>query len=203
MNLNRDTETTLTLARLISTQLTRTDDDGHTLIQRIRDAMNGQPKAANYDTDRVSGHTSSDPTATAALTPDPAANDYRQLQHQMAQARRALEHAITILHTYTPRPPTEHERQRMATVNEPHCESCARVEVAKGIPRWELPFTQEKTTVTGLLAEPAWLCRWCWDHVSMTGCKPSTDELDQHHSGQRIRCTHKHITEKTTVRPHT
>ena len=203
MSLTKDTETTFILARLINTQLTRIDDDGHTLIERIKDAMNGQPRAANYDTDRVAGHTSSDPTATAALTPDPAAIDLRQLQHQMTQARRVLEHAITILHTYTPRPPTEHERQRMATANEPHCESCARVEVAKGIPRWEPPLTQEKTTVTDLLGEPAWLCRWCWEHVSMTGHKPSTDELEQHHSGQRIRCTHKQLTEKVGSSPHT
>jgi hypothetical protein len=203
MSLTRDTETTFTLARVISTQLTRLDDDGHTLIERIRDAMNGQPRAACYDTDRVAGHTSSDPTATAALTHDPAAQDLRNLQHQMTQARRALEHAIAILHAYTPRPPTEHERQRMATVNEPHCESCARVEVAKGIPRWEPPLTQEKTTVSEHLVEPVWLCRWCYDHVAQTGAKPSTDEVEQHHSGQRIRCTHKQLPEKVASSPHT
>lgn len=157
---------------------------------RIRDAMNGHPRAATYNSDKVSGHTSSDPTATAALTPDTAQHDLNHILHNIAAARRTLDTALNLLHNYTPRPPTEHERQRMATANEPHCESCARTEAAKGIPRWEPPLTQERTTVAGHLSEPAWLCRWCYDHVSRSGCRPSVEELEQHHSGQRVRCPH-------------
>ena len=190
MAIPRDTyetaTTALTILRIIQTR----DEYGGTVLDRIRDARNGQPGAIRYDTDKVTATGTSDPTAAAALRPDNAARDQQQLEQNLAMARRHLDRALAIVNTYTPRPPSDIERQRMADANEPHCESCARIEVATGIPRWEPPLTQERSTVGDRLPEPLWLCRWCYDHVTQTGTKPNTDELDQHHSGQRVRCPH-------------
>jgi hypothetical protein len=190
MAIPRDTHetatTALTILRLIQTR----DQYGGTVLDRIRDAHAGQPSATRYDGDKITATGTSDPTASAALRPDTAARDLSELQTSLARARQNLERALAIVNTYTPRPPNALERQRMADANEPHCESCARIEVAKGIPRWEPPLTQERSTVGDRLTEPHWLCRWCYDHVTQTGTKPNTDELDQHHSGARVRCPH-------------
>jgi len=190
MAIPRDTHetatTALTILRLIQTR----DQYGGTVLDRIRDAHAGQPSAIRYDSDKITATGTSDPTASAALRPDTAARDLSELQTSLARARQNLERALAIVNTYTPRPPNALERQRMADANEPHCESCARIEVAKGIPRWEPPLTQERSTVGDRLTEPHWLCRWCYDHVTQTGAKPNTDELDQHHSGARVRCPH-------------
>lgn len=190
MAIPRDTHetatTALTILRLIQTR----DQHGGTVLDRIRDAHAGQPSAIRYDSDKITATGTSDPTASAALRPDTAARDLSELQTSLARARQNLERALAIVNTYTPRPPNALERQRMADANEPHCESCARTEVANGIPRWEPPLTQERSTVGDRLTEPHWLCRWCYDHVTQTGTKPNTDELDQHHSGARVRCPH-------------
>lgn len=166
------------------------DTDNRTVIDRIHDARNGNLTAAIYDGDRITATGTSDPTAHAAMRPDLAAQHLYELRTTMTAAHRNLTRVLAILDTYTPRPPTDLERQRMADANEPHCESCARTEVANGIPRWEPPLTQERSTVAGSLTEPAWLCRWCYDHVAQTGLKPTVEELEQHHSGQRVRCPH-------------
>lgn len=166
------------------------DEANRTVIDRIIDAQNGNLTASVYDGDKITATGTSDPTAQAAMRPDNAAQHLHDLRTNLRAAHRNLTHVLAILNVYTPRPPTDLERQRMADANEPHCESCARIEVANGVPRWEPPLTQERSTVAGALSEPSWLCRWCYDHVLQTGTKPSTDELDQHHSGQRVRCNH-------------
>lgn len=190
MAIPKDTHETATVALTILRQIQTRDQHGTTPLDRIRDARNGQPSAIRYDGDKITATGTSDPTAQAALRPDNAARDHQNLETALATARRNLERALAIVNTYTPRPPSELERQRMADANEPHCESCARTEVAKGITRWEPPLTQERTTVSERLPEPLWLCRWCYDHVTQTGTKPNVDELDQHHAGQRVRCPH-------------
>lgn len=190
MAIPKDTYETATIALTILRQIQTRDPYGGTVLDRIRDARNGQPGAIRYDSDKITATGTSDPTAANAMRPDNAARDHLNLETALATARRNLERALAIVNTYTPRPPSELERQRMADANEPHCESCARTEVATGIPRWEPPLTQERTTVGDRLGEPLWLCRWCYDHAAQTGVKPSTDELDQHHAGQRVRCPH-------------
>jgi hypothetical protein len=178
-----------TLAHEIRRALTP-DTNGQTPITRMTDARNGQPRAARYDTDKVTASGTSDPTARAALQPDPAATDLARFDAALELSRTALTRAADILRQWTPRHPTDLERHRMATTNEPHCESCARTEAAKGIPRWEPPLTTERTTVAGSLTEPAWLCRWCYDHAARTGLRPTVQELEQHHEGRRVRCPH-------------
>lgn len=190
MAIPKDTHETATVALTILRQIQTRDQHGTTVLDRIRNARNGQPSAIRYDSDKITATGTSDPTAQAALRPDNAARDYQELEATIASARRKLERALAIVNTYTPRPPSDLERQRMADANEPHCQSCTRIEVATGIPRWEPPLTQERSTVGDRLPEPLWLCRWCYDHVAQTGTKPNTDELDQHHSGQRVRCPH-------------
>jgi hypothetical protein len=178
-----------TLTREIKHAL-KPDDHNRTPISRMTDARNGQPRAARYDGDKVTASGTSDPTANAALQPDPAATDLARLDACLDVARRSLIRAADILRQWTPRHPTDLERHRMATTNEPHCESCARTEAAKGVPRWEPPLTVERTTVAGTLNEPQWLCRWCYDHTTRTGVRPTVDELEQHHEGRRVRCPH-------------
>lgn len=170
--------------------------DGRTPLDRMRDARNGQPRATRYDGDKITASGTSDPTARAALQNDQAANDLARFDHAIHAARIALTNAANILRNWTPRHASDIERQRMADTNEPHCESCARTEAAKGIPRWEPPLTNERTTVAQTLSEPAWLCRWCYDHTARTGTRPTVEELEQHHEGRRVRCPHPDRTTK-------
>lgn len=178
------------LAQEIAFALTQHDHEGRGVLSRIHDAQNGQPRAARYDGDKIIASGTSDPTARAALQPDPAAYDLARFDKAIKAAALELTNAANILRQWTPRQPTNLERHRNATTNEPHCESCARTEAAKGIPRWEPPLTTERTTVAGTLTEPQWLCRWCYDHTTRTGLRPTVEELEQHHEGRRVRCPH-------------
>ena len=145
MAIPRDTHETATTALTILRIIQTRDEYGGTVLDRIRDARNGQPSAIRYDSDKITATGTSDPTAAAALRPDNAARDQHDLEQNLAKARQHLDRALAIVNTYTPRPPNALERQRMADANEPHCESCARIEVANGIPRWEPPLTQERS----------------------------------------------------------
>jgi hypothetical protein len=75
MAIPRDTyetaTTALTILRIIQTR----DEYGGTVLDRIRDARNGQPSAIRYDSDKITATGTSDPTAAAALRPDNAARD--------------------------------------------------------------------------------------------------------------------------------
>lgn len=180
---------TADLAR-IDTYLRTPDASGRTALDRIRDAMQGHPKAASYDTDRVSASGTSDPTGNAAMRADRAAQDRKRLDDILHRIRRDSYDALTILTQYQPRQANDHERARTAHDNDPHCESCARLEIAKGVTWWVEAHTQERTTVADQLDQPMWLCRWCYDHVLSRGCKPNEDEVEQHRDGKRIRCPH-------------
>lgn len=190
MTVYRETYETATTALMVLRLLRNHDRYGTTVLDRIRDAHAGQPSAVSYDGDKITASGTSDPTARAALTTDHAKIHLAELQRAIHTAHSSLERALAIVHTYTPRPPSALDRARMADANDPRCECCAQLDVADGMPRWEPPVTSTRSTVSGRLTEPAWLCRWCYDHVAQTGVKPTVDELDQHHSGQRIRCDH-------------
>lgn len=199
----------------IATHLTTTDT-----LTRIRDAMHGHPTAARWDTSRTAGTTwcwthgrdlhhchrdgqaclgdtivVHDPTGEAAIRSDTAAGDWRTLARTLTRIRRDADVALRILATYTPRPPSDHEKARTTDWNQPHCESCRRVEIANGVPWWVEPKTNGsgahyRSTVAGRLGKPLWLCAWCTDHVTRKNCLPTVDELEQHRAGKRIRCPH-------------
>lgn len=175
----------------LAVALTQRDNEGRTVLDRIRDAQHGHPKAASYDTDRVSASGTSDPTGNAAMRADKAAADRKRLDRIFASLRDQADEAVRICDNYTPRHPTAKERQQTADWNAPHCENCCKILDMAGGPQWIEPLTKERTTVTDLLSEPMWLCRWCYDHVSQCeGILPNEAELEQHRDGKRIVCPH-------------
>lgn len=190
MSLHRDAHQIAETALTILRKLTDRDRHNRGVLDRIHDAHNANPTAANYDADRVTATGTTDPTANAALRHDQAKTDLATIGRQLEAARTNLNNVAVILANYAPRQASQTDRARMATDNEPHCESCARLEITEGIPRWEPPLTQERTTVGDRLTEPVWLCRWCYDHAVACGCKPTVEELTDHHAGVRVRCNH-------------
>ena len=183
---------------LLAVALTRPDQHGRTVLDRIRAAMNGQPKSGLGDTDRVSASGISDPTGNAALQPDHAAQDLRRLDDIFTRLRNDSDTAVRIVNTWTPRTPTAKERRETIDANAPHCESCISVEIGPGVP-WNVEPRADgngnayRTTVSDILTEAKWLCSWCEVHVRSRGCLPNTDELEQHRDSKRIRCPHPPI----------
>lgn len=216
MSLQRDLDHAAELLTRISANLATRGRDGHTPLERIRDSLAGQPRAASYDGAGRGGSRLwcwtherdlhrcqrdgldctgeaievTDPTGEAAIGHDPAAVDLRNLGRLAAQLRRDVEAVADIVARYQLRPPRPSEIEATANANAPHCESCCRIEIAKGVPWWVDPLTQERTTVAGRFADPQWLCRWCYEHVVDRGCLPTADELEQRRSGKRVRCPH-------------
>jgi len=215
MSLQRDIDQAAELLTRISATLATRGPDGLGVMDRIRDSLAGHPRAASYDGARpgprpwcwtherdlarcqrdgllctgevVEVH---DPTGEAAIGGDPAAADLKALGRLAAQLRRDTEAVADILARYGKRAPRPSEIDATTNANAPHCESCSRIEVAKGVPWWVEPLTQERTTVAGRLTTAQWLCRWCYEHVVDRSCLPNDDELEQRRSGKRVRCPH-------------
>jgi len=136
-----------------------------------------------------------DPTGEAAIAPDPAAADLKALDSLLPRMRNQAELVAAILAKWTPRPISDAEREQLDKANnpDPGCESCARLEISEGVPRWEPPMTKTPTTVKGNLTQPRWLCWWCWRWVSSTGKLPPTTILRAHHEGKTIRVPVQHV----------
>lgn len=154
--------------------------------RRLREAMRGQPRAATLDglAGGSGGH--SDPTAAAGLSDDPARADEAALGRELKTAHRHARHVVDILDRYAPRSATSIERKAVARANDPTCWSCARIEDRKGIPVVQEPHTKTPTTVNGNLAEPRFLCRWCYDFVRLTGRLPYRREVRAHIAGEKV-----------------
>lgn len=186
------------LAAAIGSTLTQRDTEGRTVIDRIRDAMAGQPGAQALQSDRTTGFTTvsdedgfpvpsvSDPTGEAAIRFDRARHDLRQLDRLLQQAHRAVDDIRRLVHTYTPRPATECERRQVEQDNDPGCQSCSRTEVTRGVARWE-PVWKANRNPGGVLTNPLDLCAWCYRWVETVGRLPTPDELALHHSGKRVK----------------
>jgi hypothetical protein len=178
----------------LANALIQPDANGRTFLDRIRAAMNGQPQASRCDTDRVTASGISDPTGNAAIRSDKARDDMVRLTAIFRRLRADTDQAVMIANNWSARAASEHEKRRTQDENEPHCESCSRVEIAKGVSWWVEPHSNGsgyyRTTVGDTLTEAMWLCQWCRDHTTTRGCLPSHDELEQHRDGKRIRCPH-------------
>lgn len=174
----------------LANALIQPDANGRTFLDRMRAAMNGQPQSSRCDTDRVTASGISDPTGNAAIRSDKARDDMVRLTAIFRRLRADTDDAVMIANNWSARAASEHEKRRTQDENEPHCESCCKVEIAKGVTWWVEPLTAERTTVNDSLTQAYWLCRWCWDHVDQCGCLPNDDELEQHRDGKRIRCPH-------------
>jgi len=168
-----------TLCRQLYAAMCVTDKDGRTAEDRIRDAMAGQPGAASWDGDLVSGAGHGDPTCMAAIHPDTARADLKRRRHLIESARSNLEQALTIDGLYLPRPASDRDRREVDASNDAGCVECARTHVADGVARWE----PVHVTATGKLST----CRWCYEWERSTGRKPTLGELEQHHSGRKVK----------------
>ena len=163
------------LARLLADAVELLDRAHGVLPDRlvdITDAMNGWPSGGSGG----SGSTSADLVGDAAIRPDRARSDRDSLERALVSIGRQAEDVVNLLARYTPRLASDRERAETVAANErtDGCASCARLEVAKGVRRWEPAARGE-------------LCRWCNDWRRQTGAVPSKDELEAHHRGVRVR----------------
>lgn len=223
MSLTQDAELAAKLLARHIAALTVPDRNGECLYDRIDHERVGHPRAATWDggpkativwcelhgRDVRSCHQESwgctgvplngrsDPTGDGGCGDDPAAID-------LSNARKVWQRVlndISMLANIDAAYPAPHaagawERQQTAEENDPRCESCCRIEVAKGIPWWVEPRTKERSTVGKRLKDPLWLCDWCENHVIQTGIIPNDDELEQHRAGKRVRCPHPKVEKK-------
>lgn len=167
--------------------------------RRLRDAMLGQPGAQSFDGDaRKPTQSHSDPTARAGTAPDPARRDDATLERALLRALKHTRLACDVLDRYLPRSPSSLERRAVELANTPHCESCARIELRKGIPVIEQPHTKKPSTVNGNLTEAKLLCRWCTDFTKLAGRLPYRRELRiRYEEGKRV---HVPVTTTTKAR---
>lgn len=185
------------LASRIAVHLVAVDIEGRTVVNRIREAMLGQPKAQHLEADRTTGHTTvvddqgmpmpavSDPTGEAAIRPDKAAMHLREVDDKLRAAHAAVSRVVTLLALYTPRPATDGEQRSLELDNDPGCESCSRTESSRGVKRWEPVW--KRGNPGGVLRDTAGLCAWCYTWTKDTGRLPSMDELALHHSGNIVK----------------
>lgn len=126
---------------------------------------------------------SGDPAGEAAMRPDRAAADRARLEELLKSMGRQAGQVLDILARYTPRQATEKEKRETLKANqrEAGCESCARTEVSRGVPRWEPVY--RRTLVDDAATD---LCRWCWEWHRSLGSLPPTVQLEAHHRGQRV-----------------
>lgn len=224
MSLRRDLEQLAEIAARVNAFHNDVDLAGLTFMNRVELSMAGHPKAASWESgprsdpafcwthgrdvsvchrnnlacmgDPMSGP--SDPTGSAAIQADAAADDERTYRDCVTKALRLMETAYDIQSRFPPtRKPNAYERQQTADPNAPHCESCARHEVSKGVPWWQdiHPNLKNRTTVKDRLKEPMYLCKFCWEHVAERGCLPNPEELEfrEKYQGTRDRkvpCPH-------------
>lgn len=118
-----------------------------------------------------------DPEVWSALS-DP---DRSAIERDAKSLRFHLERMQRILEEYGPRPANAYERM-VTSGGDPGCQSCARLEVAAGVHRWE-PVDQG-VKVDGEVVK---VCRWCRRWVSKHGALPDRKVLEAHHRGERIR----------------
>lgn len=194
--------------------MTRTSNDGRHLIEllgdidfarlerEIGDHLNGHPRAASFDGDRVSGFTTvldddgnpspavADPTGEAAINPDQARTDLDLLRSETAELLRRARLVWSVSQRYLPTTrPDAGQIAKLTEQGDPGCWYCLRVLTDHGKPWWEPPLTANPTTVKGNLPEARFVCRWCYDHIGRTGRGPSLPESRAHYRkrGQRER----------------
>jgi hypothetical protein len=180
--------------------------------QGLVDAQPGQPGAASYDGDGGGttsvvvcdrhqcdimaciqrgdvGCTGqpipkrTDPTGQAGSSSDKASLDVREFRKACRTVALLSERMVRILAEYEPRAANAYERQQTVKDNDDRgCASCSRLEVSKGIARWE-PVSKG----VRIGDEVVQCCRWCGDWARSTGSLPDRKTLQDHHDGKRIR----------------
>lgn len=124
-------------------------------------------------------------TQAAALNPDKARRDLRELDRLVRQARSTAEKLYDMTEDWL----TTTDGQPTGTV-EPGCKSCARLRVTvrgKSVPRWEPRRELSRRTVDGKqMINYSQFCEWCEDWINGEGQSPPIRVLEAHHDGKRI-----------------
>lgn len=167
-------------------------DIAHGVLQRVAEAEGGLT-ASRADRSAIAGGAHADPTARLALRGVELASAHRdEVQRLLVHLRAQTDRLAQLVALYpTPHAAGEADRLALARLNarsEPGCQSCARIPGPRGGPRWEPahPKLDGPTWAGGRLAEPMWLCRWCYEALLAWNRLPSEKELVRHHAGQRV-----------------
>ena len=167
--------------------MTRTPDHTHLaallacvqlgLRHEIAQHLNGQPRAQHFDGDKTTGGGGSDPTATAATTPDKARHDLEQHDAAIDRAYRALLTLAALSDKYLP----AHEPKRRQLIAD--TKGCALHERAGIEAHHPARCTTDFASVLDQpLRDPIPVCHACQDFVRRTvpARLPTNEELLRH-----------------------
>lgn len=148
----------------------------HNLRAEIANHLAGHPRAQAYDTDRTTGGQGSDPTATAATTPDTARHDLDAHDQAVDRAYRALLTLAALSERYLPahqpRRGTLQADTRPCTL---HDRAGANTQHHHGKHRTDLGSYLDQP-----LKDPTDVCSACYEQIRRTGKIPTNDELIRH-----------------------
>ena len=167
--------------------MTRTPDHTHLaallacvqlgLRHEIAQHLAGQPRAQHFDGDKTTGGGGSDPTATAATTPDKARHDLEQHDAAVDRAYRALLTLAALSDKYLP----AHEPKRRQLIAD--TKGCALHERAGIEAHHPARCTTDFASVLDQpLRDPIPVCHACQDFVRRTvpARLPTNEELIRH-----------------------
>ena len=142
----------------------------------IADQLAGHPKAQAYDTDKTTGSHGSDPTATAATTPDRARADLAKLEAATVRAYTALLCIAALSDHYQP----SHEPRRGDIARDTRgCTLHERAGVEQHQPA--RVTTDFASVLTEPLREPIPVCRACEDYTRRHLAIPTNEQIIRHH----------------------
>jgi len=166
--------------------VTRTPDHTHLaallacvqlgLRNEIAQHLAGQPRAQHFDGDKTTGGGGSDPTATAATTPDKARHDLEQHDAAIDRAYRALLTLAALSDRYLP----THEPKRRQLIAD--TKGCALHERAGIEAHHPARCTTDFASVLDQpLRDPIPVCHACQDFVRRSGTQlPTNEQLIRH-----------------------
>ena len=142
----------------------------------IADQLAGQPRAQAYDTDKTTGGGGSDPTATAAITPDRARHD---LEQYTAAVVRIYTAAMCLAHLSDHYLPSHEPRRGTIARDTRGCVLHDRAGITEHQPAARR--TDFGTVLPEPLKDPLDVCQACYDHVRTYAKLPTNEELVRHH----------------------
>jgi len=157
------------------------------VLHLMRDHQAGQPRAQSLtpstaggdwvddDVERPTGH--HDPTGDAAVRPDRAVSDQRQLHRHVEAAISHIDAAIAVANGY----PTQavEPADVEPTPGSELCKSCWK----------DRKYCQPVTLRPDGVPYHSGLCRWCGEARKSIGADPPTWMLERRHRGERITTT--------------
>ena len=145
------------------------------IANAIIDRLNGHPRAQHFDGDKTTGGGGSDPTATAATTPDRARHDLEVHDAAVDRAYRALLTLAALSDRYLP----THEPKRRAIIAD--TKGCALHERAGIEAHHPARCTTDFASVLDQpLRDPIPVCHACQDFVRRSGQLPTNEQLIRH-----------------------